>query len=81
MAENIKSPKTAYEAPVIVDLGELACDAGYCGPGSADAHTCDNGNVASVQQSRDGSAANLTCSNGGVGLGPAEPEGIRRFFR
>ncbi len=57
--------KPAYEAPVVVALGELARGSGFCYDGSGDSEACANGSLASVGFCETGSAGTqIFCSPG-----------------
>ena len=60
-----KTRKPAYEAPVVLALGELARGSGLCTDGSGDSEVCANGSLASVGFCETGSAGTqIFCSPG-----------------
>ena len=66
MSDSEKRTKPKYEAPIVVDLGELARGAGACSAGSGDTDTCTAGGAALTACTAGGSAATCTAGTGGA---------------
>ncbi len=61
----------AYEAPILVPLGELQrTTGGVCNEGSSDVFACQNGGSAPVQNCHAGNSARNSCDTGTGGSGP-----------
>jgi hypothetical protein len=73
MQRDTKHTKIPYEAPQVMELGELARGRGLCQTGSGDAEECSIGNGVTgcmtgshaLEICVNGSHAGITCSNGG----------------
>ena len=66
MSDNEKKTKSKYEAPAVIDLGEMAKASGACVAGSGDVVDCTAGGLALNDCTAGPLATGTTCSAGGA---------------